>query len=174
MLVVLTAILGGCADPHPIADPGPQRSTCTLIGCGDEVTANFPGVLAGALDALPLTIDACLSGDCVSAIVQLGSPGGGGCLTGKQGTACCTFDPPAPGADCWAEVGSDVLLFLPVPTPSAFQGSVLTVQATVHGNGGEVLLTGAQAMTLDLFQPNGPSCAPTCFQGNAEFGPTTP
>jgi hypothetical protein len=167
-LVLSAVILAGCDESPPAADPAAPLTVCTTVGCADTVSANFLGLLAAG--AVPMQIDVCLDGEgCVSAAVTLPDAGGGGCETSSLGTACCNFDPPEAAAQCWADPGSNILIWLPVPAAGAFAGAVHTVSATVRDTQGNVLLMDEATTKLAERQPNGPQCAPTCFQNGVEF-----
>ena len=141
---------------------------CTQVGCDYRVEARFTNLLTGPSDTLPLTIEACVDGQCVTATVDLGTSdtNASDCNVSAQGTACCTFDPPAPGVQCLATVGGSVSITFPLDDSEPAAGH--TLKGTVRDKRGAELLSGEKVVPPS--QPNGPDCEPTCYGGSVSFG----
>ncbi|APR83252.1 Hypothetical protein A7982_08601 [Minicystis rosea] len=119
---------------------------------------------------MPLTVEACLDGQCVTATVDLGSSNtnGSDCNVSAQGTACCTITTPVAGVSCLATVGGPVAITFPLLNGASSASH--TLEGTIRDKDGTKIFSAQKAVTIATFQPNGPDCEPTCHQGEASFG----
>ncbi|APR88295.1 hypothetical protein A7982_13644 [Minicystis rosea] len=138
---------------------------CSAVGCDYRVEARFTNILTGPNTPSPLTIEACIDDQCVTATVDL-ETNASDCDVSEQGTACCTFDPPAPGVQCLATVGGSVTITFPLGNSEPAGGH--TIKGTVRDKNGAELLSDEKVVPPS--QPNGPDCDPTCYGGSVSLG----
>jgi hypothetical protein len=141
------------------------KGPCTDVGCESMVGARLSDILTRYAADMPLTIQLCLDGACVTATVSAAGANNT-CAQGLSGPICCDLADASPAGSCEIQT-HDVFISLPV---DGDEGSAHTVAATVQSQGGQVLFSGQKTATLGGgFSPNGVECGPTCYSGTVTF-----
>jgi hypothetical protein len=138
----------GAPGAPPTPSPGPPPRACTEIGCESTLTFESDELAAHLAGARPLTVTACLDGDCSTHRVAAGRCAGTGRLLDaglecNQGKLIVHLGGTAGGK----------------PLGTGTHGARLELAA-----GGDVLLDErAEAIRFTRNQPNGPDCPPVCW-----------
>lgn len=171
-LLALTAALApACGDPAdetPKNDQSTELTRCTLVGCSDVVVVDAEDLLARYGAGVPLTVEVTMDGETVTATIDLGAAPQKGCWQNDSGIACCSLDPPGDDFDCIPQAKEGLQMMLHVKT-NVFDKAEHTVSIVVRASDGGVLFMDQQTTTLHMYQPNGPKCEPTCYEGGVHF-----
>lgn len=156
---LLVVVVAGCADAR----------TCHLVGCGSALTV----VVAGAAPAA-FVVAATIDGR--DGIVECGALNEGARATTSTSGALRGDDDGAARDEVdaiHAWCASDGVHVTPVAHPSAPAPRMPASARFVVTQGDRTLVAEAESIAYDVLQPNGPDCAPTCFQATLTARPTS-
>lgn len=149
LLVVVLAGTTACGIANRLGGPG---QVCTAIGCESQVSVRLAGI--GQRGEPGVTkARMCFDDLCDTQRQRLKADGGS---FGSEGSKVIVF---AEGVDV------DVMLLLPPGNYDETTEHRVTVEVSVAG-GKPVTLD--RMVTLERGQPNGPDCAPVCWQATIE------
>lgn len=134
------------------ATNGCQHS-CTEVGCESGVTVVLTKLAQIHASKLPIALHACLDdGSCVDATVTASA-----CTS--VGMADCTVA---------ADGSLEISIYMKAEPAS---GDGHTVHVTLEDNAGTAFFDATQPVSMKSFEPNGPDCEPTCYQGTTTLAP---
>jgi len=173
VLAVNAPFLLGCRADIDLFERTPITiQTCTVVGCVDTAVVTLQGLPFDDGSTLPIEVEVCREGDGACRYAEIGATEawvetapGLDCFSQEADRLCCTY---APGSfhSCIPFPSAGIRLALTLQE-SVWVGAKHTVAVSARSAAGESLLDGTATIVLDVYQPNGPECEPTCFRGEA-------
>jgi hypothetical protein len=150
-LVALTACASNSTQDH----------ACSLVGCNDGVGIDLAAVTT-RFPMQPLKLHVCLDASCQDAVItandceQAQLPAGG--------------PTPALVLICTLQSGGTVSVTASSTSPLA-STQTTSVSLSLTDATGAIVYEHTESVALTSSQPNGPDCAPTCYQGRLTLAP---
>ena len=152
--------------------PSPIHA-CPVAGCVDNAVVTLQGLPLDDASTLPIEVEVCREGDAACRYAEISAadaweepvPGRDCSFIEEANLLCCRY---APGSfhSCYPFHGTGTRLTLTLQE-DLWDGAKHTVSVSARSAAGNTHLDGTATIVLDVYQPNGPGCAPTCYRGEA-------